>query len=54
MAYTRTQQTAIMDHLLQSILGETADGPIEQSLNQNGFDTIQSFATMGRDEIRLL
>jgi hypothetical protein len=51
---TRTSQTMIMDHLIQSILGEDPDGPIEKSLTQNGFGTIQSFATMGRDEIRLL
>jgi hypothetical protein len=53
MAYTRNQQTAVMEHFIQTLVAEPPDGPIMKGLTYNGFDNIQSFLTMSRDEIRI-
>jgi hypothetical protein len=54
MPFTREQQAQIKSHLFDQLFVETADGPIEKALKQNGFEYIHDIMTMNRDKIRVL
>jgi hypothetical protein len=52
--FTRDQGSRIKTHILQTVLNQEADSPVQRALEKNMLDNIQGMCTMQRETIRAL